>query len=110
LSRCGSQPATTVPSHAKLVARAVAAYALSPDDLIPRLHPDSGLSGHLIIVTWAFLLAIRLIPPQLMAEFCLTAAERLVRPVSRTGLLFVLAVCLCCIIFFVTALTKARQQ
>jgi uncharacterized membrane protein YkvA (DUF1232 family) len=92
-----------VPWHAKAVAGAVAAYALSPVDLIPDFIPVLGYLDDIIIVPLGILLAVRLIPPPLMAELRAQAAERAERPVSRTGLIFILAVWACCIIFLLRA-------
>lgn len=93
-----------VPWYAKVVAAAVAAYALSPVDLIPDFIPVLGYLDDLIIVPLGIMLAIRLIPQPVMAELRQRAAERAGRPVSRAGLIFILAVWACCIIFLVRAL------
>ena len=57
------------PMAAKMVAGAVAAYALSPIDLIPDFIPIFGYLDDLVIVPLGIALAVRLIPPTLMAEF-----------------------------------------
>lgn len=80
------------PLSAKLAAGAVAAYALSPIDLIPDVIPVLGYLDDLLIVPLGILLAVRLVPPALMAEFRQTAATRLERPVSRAGLAAVVAI------------------
>jgi uncharacterized membrane protein YkvA (DUF1232 family) len=80
-----------VPWYAKAVAGAVAAYALSPIDLIPDFIPLLGYLDDLIIVPLGILLAVKLVPPDLMAEFRAKAAER-TRPVSRAGLAFIVAI------------------
>lgn len=72
------------PVLAKLIAGAVAAYALSPIDLIPDFIPVLGYLDDLVIVPLGILLAVRLIPPPLMQEFRDQAAVR-ERPVSRAG-------------------------
>lgn len=92
-----------VPWHAKAVAAAVAAYALSPVDLIPDFIPVLGYLDDLIIVPFGILLAIRLIPAPVMAELRELASQRTGRPVSRAGLIFILAVWACCIIFLIRA-------
>jgi uncharacterized membrane protein YkvA (DUF1232 family) len=92
-----------VPWYAKAVAAAVAAYALSPVDLIPDFIPVLGYLDDLIIVPLGIMLAITLIPQPVMAELRQQAAERAGRPVSRAGLIFILAVWACCIIFLVRA-------
>lgn len=72
------------PLAAKVVAGAVAAYALSPIDLIPDFVPVLGLLDDLLIVPAGIWLALRLIPLPLMAELRERAA-RAARPVSRAG-------------------------
>ncbi|MDB5617938.1 DUF1232 domain-containing protein [Tardiphaga sp.] len=72
-----------VPWYAKAVAACVAAYALSPIDLIPDFIPVIGYLDDLLLVPLGILLAVRLVPPELMAEFRATVRGR--PPVSRTG-------------------------
>jgi uncharacterized membrane protein YkvA (DUF1232 family) len=74
-----------VPMLAKVVAGLVAAYALSPIDLIPDFIPILGYLDDLILVPLGILLAIRLIPPPLMEELRAEARERMERPVSRAA-------------------------
>src|SRR5688572_30755127 len=57
-----------VPWHEKAVALFVAAYALSPIDLIPDAIPIIGYVDDLIIVPLGIWLAVKLIPPAIMAE------------------------------------------
>ncbi len=71
--------------YAKLLAIAVAGYALSPIDLIPDFIPVLGYLDDVIIVPLGILLAVRLIPPDIMAEHRATAASAQERPVSRTA-------------------------
>jgi uncharacterized membrane protein YkvA (DUF1232 family) len=87
------------PISAKLVAGLVAAYALSPIDLIPDFVPILGYLDDLIIVPFGVLLAVRLVPPHLMAEFRKLAAQRHERPVTRAGLVVVIAIWLVVAIF-----------
>lgn len=74
-----------VPWYAKLLAIAVAGYALSPIDLIPDFIPVLGYLDDVIIVPLGILLAVRLIPPEIMAEHRAAAAAALERPVSRAA-------------------------
>ena len=67
------------PLAAKLVAGAVAAYALSPIDLIPDFIPILGYLDDLIIVPAGIWLALRLIPASLMMEFRSQAEARQLR-------------------------------
>lgn len=64
-----------VPWPAKVVAVAVAAYALSPIDLIPDFIPVLGYLDDLLIVPLGIWLAVRLVPPELMAEFRARASD-----------------------------------
>jgi uncharacterized membrane protein YkvA (DUF1232 family) len=79
------------PILAKIAAAVVAAYALSPIDLIPDFVPVLGYLDDVIIVPLGIMLALRLMPAALMAEFREAATQRLDRPTSRAGLAFILA-------------------
>lgn len=80
-----------VPWYAKAVAGLVAAYALSPIDLIPDFIPILGYLDDLIIVPLGILLAVRLIPSELMRDLRAEAATR-PKPRSRVGLVLILAI------------------
>lgn len=74
------------PLLAKVVAGAVAAYALSPIDLVPDFIPVLGYLDDLLIVPLGIMLAIKLVPETLMLEFRAAARTQVQKPVSRTGL------------------------
>ena len=76
----------------KLLAGAVAAYALSPVDLIPDFIPILGLLDDLLIVPAGILLVVRLIPAPVMADLRERAGRMGARPVSRGGLAFILLI------------------
>jgi uncharacterized membrane protein YkvA (DUF1232 family) len=79
-----------VPWYAKAAAMAVAAYALSPIDLIPDFVPVLGYLDDLVLVPLGILLAVKLVPPALMAEFRETANRIASRPpVGRWGALMI---------------------
>ncbi len=78
-----------VPWYAKAVCTAIAAYALSPIDLIPDYIPVLGYLDEAVLLPLAILLAVRLVPPQLMAEFRAEADSRAERPVSRVAAAFI---------------------
>ena len=80
------------PWPARLLALAIAAYALSPIDLVPDFIPVLGLLDEAILLPLGILLAIRLIPAPLLAEFRATAAASEARPGSRAGAAIVVAV------------------
>jgi len=71
-----------VPWYAKALAMAVAAYALSPIDLIPDFIPVLGYLDDLLIVPLGILLVVLLIPAALMAEFRAQAETIRIRPRS----------------------------
>jgi uncharacterized membrane protein YkvA (DUF1232 family) len=78
------------PALAKVVAGMTAAYALSPIDLIPDFIPVLGYLDDVVIVPLGILLAVKLVPNHLMAEFRAEAMRR-DRPASRAGLVAVVA-------------------
>ena len=80
------------PVIAKVVAGLVAAYALSPIDLIPDFIPVLGQVDDLIIVPLGIIAVVRLIPAPLMAEFRVRAGEIAERPSSRTAALAITAI------------------
>src|SRR5437868_13418008 len=57
-----------VPWYAKIVAAGVAAYALSPIDLIPDFIPVLGYVDDLLLVPLGIYLVIRLIPAPVVTE------------------------------------------
>jgi uncharacterized membrane protein YkvA (DUF1232 family) len=85
-----------VPWYAKVVAACVAAYALSPIDLIPDVVPVLGYLDDLLLVPLGIALAIRLIPPALLEEHRRSAAELASRPTSRIGAAVIVAIWALC--------------
>jgi uncharacterized membrane protein YkvA (DUF1232 family) len=63
----------------------VAAYAMSPIDLIPDFIPILGLLDDLILVPLGVWLFVKMIPPALHARHLAEAEAADARPVSRTG-------------------------
>ena len=70
------------PWPVRLLAFGVAAYALSPIDLIPDAIPVLGLLDDLLIVPLGLALVIRLLPPPVLADARTRAAAMLARPRS----------------------------
>ena len=79
-----------VPMLARLLAVAVAAYALSPIDLIPDFIPVLGWLDGLVIVPLGLLVVRRLIPAPLWTELHTAAEAASERPSSRAGMAFIL--------------------
>ncbi|HEX6590061.1 MAG TPA: DUF1232 domain-containing protein [Longimicrobiales bacterium] len=77
---------------AKVVAGVVAAYALSPIDLIPDFVPVLGYLDDLLLGPAGLLLAIQLIPAPLMAEFRAEAERLAARPTSHGAAMVIVAV------------------
>ena len=69
-----------VPWYAKALAVCIAAYALSPIDLIPDFIPVLGYLDDAILLPLGILLVVRMIPPDVMAEHRAAA-----RPLQRNG-------------------------
>jgi uncharacterized membrane protein YkvA (DUF1232 family) len=80
-----------VPWYAKAVAAAVAAYALSPIDLIPDFVPILGYLDDLLIVPLGIWAAIKLIPAPIMQELRIKAADQS-KPTSKAGLVAVVVI------------------
>lgn len=83
-------PRTPLP--AKLVGLLIAAYALSPIDLIPDFIPVLGLLDDAILIPAGVWLFARLVPPALLAEHRAAAEAASARPVSRWGVAIVFAI------------------
>jgi uncharacterized membrane protein YkvA (DUF1232 family) len=81
-----------VPWHAKIVAIAVAGYALSPVDLIPDFIPVLGYLDDLIIVPLGIWLVLSLIPEEVMAEYRAIADEAATRPQARLAAMMIIAI------------------
>src|ERR1700758_4572440 len=73
------------PWYVKVLAFAVAGYALSPIDLIPDFIPVLGYLDDLILVPLGIWLVVQLIPPAIMAEHRRSAAAAQARPSSRVA-------------------------
>lgn len=80
------------PWLAKMVAVLVVAYALSPIDLIPDFIPVIGYLDDLILVPLGIVLAVRLIPANLMLEFRRSADASGRLPASRIAAVIVVAI------------------
>jgi uncharacterized membrane protein YkvA (DUF1232 family) len=84
------------PWHAKLLAGAIVAYALSPIDLIPDFIPVLGLVDDLLLLPGAIWLALRLVPDEVMLDARERANAALDRPTSRTAAAVILAIWIAC--------------
>ncbi|MEZ4706139.1 MAG: YkvA family protein [Caldilineaceae bacterium] len=82
------------PFYARLFAACVVAYAFSPIDLIPDFIPVLGYLDDLVLVPLGIALAMRLIPPPVLAESRAKAQElvRQGKPVSRTAAVVIVSI------------------
>ncbi|CAN7325059.1 YkvA family protein [Phyllobacterium sp. LjRoot231] len=87
------------PWYAKALAFVVAAYALSPIDLIPDFIPVIGYLDDIILVPLGILLVVRMIPPEIMAEYRHTAAAMDGRPTSLGAAIAIVIVWICAAAF-----------
>jgi uncharacterized membrane protein YkvA (DUF1232 family) len=80
------------PWLAKLLALIVAAYTLSPIDLIPDVIPLLGFMDELILLPIAIALIARLIPADIMAESRATAERMVQKPRSKAGAAIIIGI------------------
>jgi uncharacterized membrane protein YkvA (DUF1232 family) len=73
------------PWYAKLFVAGIVAYAFSPFDLIPDFVPVLGYLDDLILIPMGITLAMRMVPPSVLAE-CRARAQEVMsqgKPVNR---------------------------
>lgn len=82
------------PWYGKVFAALVVAYAFSPIDLIPDFIPILGYLDDLLLIPIGVVIAIRLIPPEVMATSRAKADEvlRTGKPVSWVGAVIISAI------------------
>ena len=71
------------PWYARLFAACVVAYAFSPIDLIPDFIPVLGYLDDLILIPLGTALALKMVPPQVMADSRLKARDLLAQDRPR---------------------------
>ena len=80
------------PTPARLFGMLVAAYALSPIDLIPDFIPVVGLLDDALLIPLGVWLFEKMVPAPLLAEFRARAEAETQRPVSLAGILLVVGI------------------
>jgi uncharacterized membrane protein YkvA (DUF1232 family) len=83
-------PRTPLP--VRLLAFLVAAYALSPIDLIPDFIPVIGYLDDLLIVPLGLMWVIHLLPQPVLDDARAKAAVRLERPSGKLGLVLIVII------------------
>jgi uncharacterized membrane protein YkvA (DUF1232 family) len=103
-----------VPLHARIFAACVVGYAFSPIDLIPDFIPVLGYLDDLILIPLGVLLALRMIPAEVMAE-CRVQAQEVMqqgKPVNRTAAIVIIGVWLlivALVVVFAVRLINSRS-
>lgn len=83
-----------------MLALLIAAYALSPIDLIPDFIPIIGYLDDLILIPLGLALVVRLTPPEVMESAWTQTQQASTKPVSYLAAAFVIAVWLVVMWFF----------
>ena len=81
-----------VPLYAKLAAGFVAAYALSPIDLIPDFIPILGYLDDLILVPLGIIVVVRLMPREVIADLRQQATLIADRPSNKVAAIIIIAI------------------
>ena len=82
------------PWYAKLFVAGVVAFAFSPIDLFPDFVPVLGYVDDLILIPLGIAIAIKLIPPDVLAE-CRAVARQVganIKPVNRTAVVVIVGI------------------
>jgi len=79
------------PFLVRALALLVAAYALSPIDLIPDFIPVIGYLDDLLLIPLGLALVIRLTPPEVLESARLQAQQAAAKPISYTAAALIIA-------------------
>jgi len=90
------------PRHARALGLFIAAYALSPIDLIPDFIPILGLLDDAVLIPAGIWLFVKMVPPELFQEHRATAEAAAERPGSAWGAVVVI------VLWILAALLVAR--
>jgi uncharacterized membrane protein YkvA (DUF1232 family) len=96
-----------VPWYARVFAALVVGYAFSPIDLVPDPIPVLGYLDDLILIPLGIALAVRMIPPEVLAECRERAREVADRPVNRVAAVAVVVVWIALAALAVWLVTRA---
>lgn len=82
------------PWYARIFAAVVVGYAFSPIDLIPDPIPILGYLDDLVLIPLGVFLALKMIPPEVMSDCCLKAAEIMAqgKPVNKVAALVIVLI------------------
>ncbi|MEJ5311229.1 MAG: YkvA family protein [Anaerolineae bacterium] len=96
------------PWYARVFTAIVVGYAFSPIDLIPDFIPVLGYVDDLVLVPLGIWLALKLIPPEVMAESRSRAQESLAngKPVNRAAAVVIVAIWLLLAVLGITLIAR----
>lgn len=98
------------PWYAKLVAGGVVAYLFSPIDLIPDFIPVLGYLDDLVLVPIGIAIALRLIPPEVMADCRVAAQAASERPANRVAAAVIVGIWILLVVVGVQLLRNAMRR
>jgi uncharacterized membrane protein YkvA (DUF1232 family) len=96
------------PWYAKLLIVGIVAYALSPIDLIPDFIPVLGLLDDVLLLPLGIVLAVKMIPPEVMRE-CRAHAAIAAADATRIGRAGAAAIVLLWVVAIVLVAIWARS-
>jgi uncharacterized membrane protein YkvA (DUF1232 family) len=92
--------------YARVFAAVVVGYAFSPIDLIPDVVPVLGYLDDLIVVPLGVALAIKMIPPHVLAECREKARDAKDKPVNRVAAIVIVFVWIVLAVFAVRLVAR----
>jgi uncharacterized membrane protein YkvA (DUF1232 family) len=101
-----------VPLYARIIAACVVGYAFSPIDLIPDPIPILGYLDDLLLIPLGVMLAIKMIPPKVLAE-CRENSREVMRqgkPVNRAAAAVIIGVWLVLAFLAVVLIVQAARK
>ncbi|MET0281526.1 MAG: DUF1232 domain-containing protein [Steroidobacteraceae bacterium] len=84
------------PMHLRIMALAMAAYAISPIDLIPDFIPVLGYLDDLLLLPIGIWVLARLLPPEVLLQARIRAAAVTARPTSAAAAVVIVGIWALC--------------
>ncbi|MEY3905354.1 MAG: hypothetical protein RIR59_177 [Pseudomonadota bacterium] len=97
-----------ISTGARLFGLALAAYALSPIDLIPDVIPVLGLLDEAILIPIGLWLFLKMVPPDIYARHKATATAASTRPISRAGAMAIVLIWAVALIWIAQLVRRAQ--
>ena len=96
------------PWPARLFGMIIAAYALSPIDLIPDFIPILGLLDDAVLIPLGIWLFLKMVPPDIYARHKATATAASTRPISRAGAMAIVLIWAVALIWIAQLVRRAQ--